>query len=94
MDPGFYQDLTGRPNGLLIVLEDRLTCDDAAVIHQFTDARCDALALQEIARTAAHRQIGITVREHGGVIALADVLARANQAPPSSELVRELVAHG
>ena len=66
MDPGFYQDLTGRLDGLLIVLEDRLNCDDAPVIHQFTGASHDALALEEIARTAAHRAIGSTVREHAG----------------------------
>ena len=27
MDPGFYQDLTGRLDGLLTVLEDRLNCE-------------------------------------------------------------------
>ena len=86
MDPAFYQDLTGRHYGLLIVLEDRLNCEDAPVIHQFTGARHDALGLEDIARAAAHRRIGITAREH--------VLARANQAPPASELVRELAAHG
>ena len=85
MDPAFYQDLTGRHYGLLIVLEDRLNCEDAPVIHQFTGARHDALGLEDIAR-AAHRGIGITAREH--------VPARADQAPPASELVRELAAHG
>ena len=84
MDPAFYQDLTGRHYGLLIVLEDRLNCQDAPVIHQFTGAR-NALGLEDIARVA-HRRIGITAREH--------VLARANQAPSASELVRELAAHG
>ena len=69
MDPGFYQDLTGRLYGLLIVLEHRLNCDDTSVIYQFTGARHDALALEQIARTAAHRAIGITVREHAGVLA-------------------------
>ena len=85
MDPAFYQDLTGRHYGLLIVLEDRLNCEDAPVIRQFTGARHDALALGDIAR-ATHRRIGITAREH--------VPARANQAPPASELVREPAAHG
>jgi hypothetical protein len=94
MDPGFCEDLTGRLDGLLIVLEDRPYCDDASVIHQFTDASHDAVALEEIVRPAAHRQIGITVREHADVLALAGVLARANQAPPTSELARELAAHG
>ena len=97
MDPGFYEDLTRRIYGLLIVLEDSLNCDDASVIHQFTGARHDTLALEEIARTVAHLEIGITVREHAGVLALvglADVLARANQAPPAAELVRELAAYG
>ena len=94
MDPGFCEDLIGRLDGLLIVLEDRLNCDDASVIHQVTGARHDALALEEIARTAAHRAIGSTVREHAGVLALAGALARADQAPPASALVRELAAHG
>ena len=55
------------------------------------------LALEEIAMTVAYRQIGIAVREHAGVLALAGlagVLARAYQAPPASELVRELAANG
>jgi hypothetical protein len=97
VDPGFYQDLTGWPYGLLIVLEDRPNSDDASVVHQVTGARHDALALEEIARTAARCQIGIMVREHAGVLALAalvGVLARVNHAPPAGELVRELAAHG
>jgi len=71
MDPGFYQDLTGRLDGLLTVLGDRLNCADVPVNHQFTGARHVALALEEIARTVAYRQIGTTVREHAGVLALA-----------------------
>jgi hypothetical protein len=97
MDPGSYGDLTGRIYGLLIVLEDCLNGDDVSVIHQFTVVRHDSQALGEIARTGAHRQIGITVREHAGALALAGlggVLARANRAPPAGELVRELAAHG
>jgi hypothetical protein len=86
MDPAFYEDLTGRHYGLLIVLADRLNCEDAPVIHQFAGARHCALGLEDIARAPAHRGIGITAREQ--------VLARANQAPPTSELVRELAAHG
>jgi hypothetical protein len=45
----------------------------------------------------AYRPAGTTVREHAGVLALAGlagVLARADQAPPASELVRDLAAHG
>ena len=45
----------------------------------------------------AYRQIGTTVREHAGVLALAGlagVVARAGHAPPASELVRELAAYG
>ena len=53
MDPGFYEDLAGRLYGLLIGLEDRLNCDDASIIHQFTDARHYGLALEEIARALA-----------------------------------------
>ena len=97
MDPGFYHDLTGRLDGLLTVLEDGLNCADVPVIHQFTGACHDALALEEIARTVAYRQIGTTVREHVGVFALAGlagVVARANRAPSASEFVRELAAHG
>jgi len=97
MDPGFCEDLAGRPDGLLIVPEDRPNCEDVPVIHQFTGACHDALAPEEIAQTVANRQIGITVREHADVLALAGlacVLARADHSPPASELVRELAAHG
>jgi hypothetical protein len=97
MDPGFYQDLTGQHYGLPIVLQDRIDCEDAQVIHQFTGARQDALALGEIAQTVSHRQIGTTVRVHVGVLALAglaDLQARANKVPSGSEFVRELAAHG
>ena len=92
MDPGFYQDLTGRLDGLLTVLEDRLNCADVPVIHQLTGA-----ALEEIAGTVAYRQIGTMVREHAGILVLAGlagVVARADQAPPASEFVRELAAYG
>lgn len=66
---GLYEDLAGRLYGLLIGLEDRLNCDDAAIIHQFTDARHYGLALEEIARTVAHRAIAITDRERAGMLA-------------------------
>ena len=65
MDTAFNEALTGRHDGLLIVLEDRVNGEDAPVIHQFTGARHDALGLEDIARAAAHRRIGITAREHG-----------------------------
>ena len=74
-----------------------MNCDDASTIHHFIDARHYALALEEIARTVAHREIGITGQEHAGILALADVvdmLARANRAPLNGDLVQELVAHG
>ena len=93
MDPGFYEDRTGRHHGLLIVLEDRPSSEDDPVIHQFTGARHDARALEKIARTMAHHGIGITAREHA-LAGLVGVLARADQAPPASELARELTAHG
>ena len=96
MDP-VYEDSAGRPCGLLIGLEDRLNCDDASIIHQLIDSRHYALALEEIARAVTHREIGITVQEYVGILALADLvdlLARATQAPLKGELVRELVADG
>jgi hypothetical protein len=60
MDPGFYEDLAGRLNGLLIGLQDRLNCDDASITRQFTGTRQDGLALEEITRTVAHRTISVT----------------------------------
>jgi len=69
----------------------------ATRIHHFIDARHYALALEEIARTVAHRTIGITDQEHVGILALADLvdaLARATQAPLKGDLVRELIPHG
>ena len=97
MDPGFYEDLAGRLYGLLIGLEDRLNCYDAAIIHQFTGARQYGLALEEIARTLAHRTIAITDRERAGMLALAGragALARPDRAPLKGDLVREWLAHG
>ena len=97
VDPGFYGDLAGRLYGLLIGLEDRLNCDDAAIIHQFIDARHYGLALEEIARTVAHRTIAITDRERAGMLALAgqvDALAQADRAPLKGDLVREWLTHG
>ena len=94
MDPGFYEDLAGRLYGLLIGLEDRLNSDDASIIHQFIDARHYGLALEEIARTLAHRTIAITDEERAGVLALAyqvDMLARADWTPLKGELVRVAV---
>ena len=97
MDPGFYEDLAGRLYGLLTGLEDRLNCDDAAIVRQFTGARHYGLALEEIARAVAHRAIAITDRERAGLLALvgrAGALARADRAPLKGDLVREWLAHG
>jgi hypothetical protein len=97
VDPGFYEDLAGRLYGLLIGLQDRLNCDDAAIIHQFAGARHYGLALEEIARIVAHRTIAITDRERADMLALADrvdALARADRAPLKGDLVREWLAHG
>jgi len=97
VDPGFYEDLAGRLYGLLIRLEDRLNCDDASVIHQFTDSRHYGLALEEIAKTVAHCQVGITGQERADMLAaaeLVDVLARADRVPLPGDLVRELLPHG
>ena len=94
MDPGFYEDLAGRLYGLLIGLEDRLNCDDASIIHQFTDARHYGLALEEIARALAHQMIGITGQERADMLALADqvdTLARAERTPLKGDLVRVAV---
>ena len=95
--PRLYEDLAGRLYGLLIGLEGRLDCDDAATIHQFTGARHYGPALEEIARTLAHRTIAITDRERAGMLALAGqarALARADRAPLKGDLVREWLAHG
>ena len=94
MDPGFYGDLAGRLYGPLIGLEDRLDCDDAAIIHQFTGARHYGLALEEIARALAHQMIGITGQERADMLALAgrvDMLAQADRTPLKGELVRVAV---
>ena len=85
MDPGFYEDLAGRLFGLLIGLEDRLNCDDASAIHHF-DARHYALALEEIARTVVHREVGITGQEHAGILALADGSVSKNYATNTAKV--------
>jgi hypothetical protein len=97
MDPGFYEDLAGRLNGLLIGLQDRLNCDDASITRQFTGTRQDGLALEEITRTVAHRTISVTDTGRAGIVALAGLaglLARARQMPLKGDLVREQLAHG
>ena len=94
MDPGFYEDLAGRLYSLLIGLEDRLSSDDASSVHQFIDARHYALALEELARTLAHRQIRITDQERAALTDLAGrvgVLAQAGLTKPQDDLTRALV---
>ena len=94
MDPGFYEDLAGRFYGLLIGLEDRLNCDDASVIHHFIDARHYGLALEEIARTVAHREIGITGQEHAGILALAERGRRTGPGEPGAAARRSSAGAG
>jgi hypothetical protein len=48
LDPGLYEDVTGRLYGLLIGLEDRLNREDASTIHYFIDVRHYGLTLEEI----------------------------------------------
>ena len=94
MDPGSYEDLAGRLYGLLIGLEDRLSSDDASVVYQLIDARHYALALEELARTLAHRQIRITDQERAALTDLVgrvDVLAQAGLIKPQDDLTRALV---
>jgi hypothetical protein len=63
-------------------------------VHQFIDARHYALALEELARTLAHRQIRITDQERAALMDLVgrvDVLARAGLIKPQDDLTRALV---
>ena len=94
MDPGFYEDLAGRLYGLLIGLEDRLFSEDASSVHQFIDARHYALALEEIARTVAHREIVITGQEHAGILALAERGRRAGPGEPGAAARRSRAGAG
>jgi len=66
MDPGFYEDLTGRIYGLLIVLEDSLSCGDVPVFTSSPVLAMTPWRWRRSPRTVAHLEIGITVREHAG----------------------------
>jgi len=72
MDAAYYEDLAGRLYGLLIGLDDRISSEQARLLHHFIDVGEYGLALEEIAGTLAQDAIAITGQERGDMLALAD----------------------
>jgi hypothetical protein len=54
MDAAYFEDLAGRLYGLVIVLEDRLSGEQAQLFHHFIEVGEYGLALEEIAGALAH----------------------------------------
>ena len=70
MDPGYYEDLAGRPYGLLIGLGDRIEGGQAQLLHHFIDMGEYGLVLEEIAGALARYKIAITDQERGDMLML------------------------
>ncbi len=81
MDPMYYEDLRGRLFGLLIVLEDRIEKQDAALIHEFIAADEYELALEELAGFLALAGTRITDQERGDMLALAQRMQMDDNVP-------------
>ncbi len=81
MDPMYYEDLRGRLFGLLILLEDRMEKQEAALIHGFTAADEYELALEELAGFLALAGIPITDQERGDMLALAQRMQMDDNVP-------------
>ena len=69
MDPISCEDLRGRLSGLLILLEDRMEKQEAALIHEFTAAGEYGLAREELAGFLALAGTPITDPERGDMLA-------------------------
>ena len=81
MDPMSCEDLRGWLSGLLILLEDRLEKQEAALIHEFTAAGEYGLALEELAGFLALAGTPITDPERGGMPALAQTMQMDDNVP-------------
>jgi hypothetical protein len=71
MDAAYYEDLAGRLYGLLIGLDDRISSEQAQLLHHFIEVGEYGLALEEIAGTLAQDAIAITGQERRDMMALA-----------------------
>ena len=81
MDPISCEDLRGRLSGLLILLEDRMEKQEAALIHEFIAAGEYGLALEELAGFLALAGTPITDPERGDMLALAQRMQMDDNVP-------------
>jgi len=70
-DSAYYEDLTGRLYGLVIVFSDRLPADQAQLLHHVIDVGEYGLALEDLAAMLVYDKIGATHQERGDIQALA-----------------------
>jgi hypothetical protein len=73
MDAAYYEaeDRAGRLDGLLIRLEDRLSRDEAAWIHEVIQVGEYELALEDLAGMLAYARAPVTDQERDDMLALA-----------------------
>jgi hypothetical protein len=71
-DAAYYEDLAGRPYGLVIRLGGRLTAYEARWLRHVTEVGEYGLALGDMAKILAHDKSAITGQERGDMLALAE----------------------
>jgi hypothetical protein len=76
-----WQDLRGRLLAALIRLEDRLSPDQAALIHEFIDAGEWGLALEQIADALSEDEIGLRDDERVELLALNTRMGMGDRVP-------------
>ena len=81
MDPMSCEDLRGRLSGLLILLEDRMEKQEAALIHEFIAAGEYGLGPGRTRRLSALAGTPITDPERGVMLALAQRMQMDDNVP-------------
>jgi hypothetical protein len=75
VDGAYFEDLTGRLYGLLIMLEDCLGNEQAGLLHYFIEVGECGLALEEISGALAQDAVAITDQERAAMLVLASQMA-------------------
>jgi hypothetical protein len=81
VDGTYYEDLAGWLYGLLIRLDDRLSREQAQLLHHFIEVGEYGLGLEEIAGALAQGQIAIFDEERSDMLALARTMKMDDLVP-------------
>ena len=84
-DSSHYQEISGRLNGLLIRLSDRMPARDQELVTEFIDANELSLALEQMADGLSEDERPLLPDERGDMLALAERMELGERVPRALE---------